>query len=43
MMPYFDAVFDVLECNYSAAELGLVRDGFSWREDVLQYLYDSQS
>lgn len=40
MVTHFYAVFNILECNYTIAEL-LSR--FSRWEEVLQYLYDSQA
>lgn len=43
MMSDLNAVFDVLESDDSASELGLIGDGFSRWKDMFEYLYYSQS
>jgi hypothetical protein len=43
VVPYFDAILDILKCDDSASKFGFVCDSFAWREYVLQYLDDSKS
>lgn len=43
VMANLDIVLDVLECDNSASELGLICDGFSRREDMLQDLDDAKT
>lgn len=39
MMPDFNAVLDVLECDDSVADLVFARDGFPGRKDMFQYFH----
>jgi hypothetical protein len=42
MVSYLDTVFDILESDDSASNLGFVRNCFSGRENMFQYLHNTK-